>query len=295
MDQVARLDQGLDWHAGRAQMWRTLVQRGLRRMLFGVESGVDSILERFAKETTGQQNALAIRTLSALGVPTRFTYITFDHLMTLEELKASYDWQGRTDLLLRPLPHLTPAQIARGVRDEDFVAKTAAGAPLHSAISYMLVSMECLIGAAYTRKVQAAGLAGTARPSMGRVDARFADWRIGVASHWAQSWVDRNFALDYTLKSLEKILDGQPRHTVREARMILKNAAYTVLGEMITLIGTAQPEHTADGEQRLSTQIKATLEMQIATLRAQMDDTLRAVTVTLPARHVATLYREYRR
>jgi hypothetical protein len=295
VDQVVRLDQGLDWHAGRAQMWRTLVQRGLRRMLFGVESGVDSILERFAKETTGQQNALAIRTLSALGVPTRFTYITFDHLMTLAELKASYDWQGRTDLLLRPLPHLTPEQIARGVRDEDFVAKAATGAPLHSAISYMLVSMECLIGAAYTRKVQAAGLAGTARPSMGRVDARFADWRIGVASHWAQSWVDRNFALDYTLKSLEKILDGQPRHTVREARMVLKNAAYTVLGEMITLIGTGQPEHTADGEQRLSTQIKATLEMQIATLRAQMYDTLREVIITLSAGHVATLYREYRR
>jgi len=295
VDQVVRLDQGLDWHAGRAQMWRTLVQRGLRRMLFGVESGVDSILERFAKETTGQQNALAIRTLSALGVPTRFTYITFDHLMTLAELKASYDWQGRTDLLLRPLPHLTPEQIARGVRDEDFVAKEVTGAPLHSAISYMLVSMECLIGAAYTRKVQAAGLAGTVRPSMGRVDARFADWRIGVASHWAQSWVDRNFALDYTLKSLEKILDGQPRHTVREARMVLKNAAYTVLGEMITLIGTGQPKHTADGEQRLSTQIKATLEMQIATLRAQMDDTLREVIVTLPAGHVATLYREYRR
>ena len=75
-------------------------------MLFGVESGVDSILERFNKETTGDQNALAIRTLSALGVPTRFTYITFDHLMTLEELKATYAFQGRTDLLLRP--HAAP-------------------------------------------------------------------------------------------------------------------------------------------------------------------------------------------
>ena len=104
----------------------------------------------------------------------------------------------------------------------------------------MLVSMECLIGAAYTRKVQAAGLAGAIRPSMGRVDARFADWRIGVASHWAQLWVDRNFALDYTLKSLEKVLDGPPRHAVRQARAVLKDAAYTVLGEMIAAI-EAQP------------------------------------------------------
>ena len=294
VDQVVRLDEGLGWHAGRARMWRTLVQRGLRRMLFGVESGVDSILDRFAKETTGQQNALAIRTLSALGVPTRFTYITFDHLMTLEELKASYAWQGRTDLLLRPLPHLTPEQIARGVRDEDFAAGAATGSPLHTAISYMLVSMECLIGAAYTRKVQAAGLAGMVRPSMGRVDARFADWRIGVASHWAQMWVDRNFALDYTLKSLEKVLDGPSWHAVRQARAVLKDTAYTVLGEMIAAIETEPPGHP-EGEHRLSARIGAILDMQIGLLHARMDDTVREVAVSLPASHVGTLYREYER
>ena len=82
------------WHAGRAEMWRTLLRRGLRRMLFGVESGVDSILDRFNKETTGQQNALAIRTLSALAIPTRFTYITFDHLMTLEKYKQQVASEG---------------------------------------------------------------------------------------------------------------------------------------------------------------------------------------------------------
>lgn len=294
VDQVVRPGEGLAWHAGRAQMWRTLVDRGLRRMLFGVESGVDSILDRFNKETTSQQNALAIRTLSALAVPTRFTYITFDQLMTLDELKASYAWQARADLLLRPLPHLSPEQIARGVRDEDFVAGAAAGQPLHTAISYMLVSMECLIGAAYTHKVEAAGLAGTIRPSMGRVDARFADWRIGVASRWAQLWVDRNFALDYTFKSLEKILDGPPRHAVRQARVVLKDAAYTVLGEMIGVIET-EPLGHPEGEHRLSTRIGAILDTQIALLRAQMDETVRGVTIVLPASHVATLYREYER
>jgi hypothetical protein len=247
VDQVVRPDEGLAWHAGRAGMWRTLLQRGLRRMLFGVESGVDSVLDRFNKETSGEQNALAIRTLSALGIPTRFTYITFDHLMTLEELKATYAFQGRTDLLLRPLPHLPAEEIVRGVRDDAFVAEAAASQPLHTAISYMLVSMECLIGAAYTRKVQAAGLAGEMRPSMGRVDARFTDWRIGVTSHWAQLWVDRNFALDYTLKSLEKVLDGQPRHAVRQARVVLKDAAYTVLGKMIPAAEAELPDGTAEG------------------------------------------------
>ena len=94
IDQVVRLDQDRAWHVERGQMWRALVNRGLRRCLFGVESGVTSILERFNKNTTAEENALAIRTLSALGVPTRFTYITFDHLMDEAELDATYALPG---------------------------------------------------------------------------------------------------------------------------------------------------------------------------------------------------------
>ncbi len=96
VDQVVRPDRDRAWHVERGHLWRGLVERGLRRCLFGVESGVTSILERFNKETTGAQNALAIRTLTALGVPPRFTYITFDHLMTETELRATYAFQGRS-------------------------------------------------------------------------------------------------------------------------------------------------------------------------------------------------------
>jgi hypothetical protein len=252
VDQIT--DPGADrgWHIERAALFRRLCQAGLRRMLFGVESGVDSVLDRFAKQTTGEQNALAIRTLSALGVPTRFTYITFDPLMTAEELRATYEFQARTDLLLRPLPDLPVAQIVDGVRDETFVAAHATGQPVYTAISYMLVSMECLVGSAYTRRVQAAGLAGLPRPSLGRLDARFADWRIGRASHHAQLWIDRHFPLDYTLKSLEKILPDDPRHQVRTARVILKDAAHALLGRMLDLIDTYPAPDPAPGRDPVS-------------------------------------------
>ncbi|GAA2720274.1 hypothetical protein GCM10010315_40240 [Streptomyces luteosporeus] len=295
IDQVARPDRDVGWHAERAAMWRTLVERGLRRCLFGVESGVDSILERFNKETTGEQNALAIRTLSALGVPTRFTYITFDHLMTLEELRATYVFQGRTDLLLRPLPHLSPGEIVEGVRDPDFVAAASTGRPFHTGISYMLVSMECLLGAAYTRQVQQAGLAGEVRPAMGRQDAEFADWRIGEASEWAQLWVDRNFALDYTLKSLEKVLDGAPRHTVREARVVLKDASFTVLGLMIQVIDRSPLHRSPVARTALRGALRAELDAQHAVLRARMGVVAEQVARCLPVDHAKTLEREYRR
>lgn len=281
VDQVVDPHRDRQWHLDRARMWHGLLQRGLRRMLFGVESGVTSILERFNKETTAEQNALAIRTLTALGVPTRFTYITFDPLMTRDELAESHAFQARTDLLLRPLPYLPVETIVDGVRDETFVAAHTTGRPLHTGISYMLVSMECLIGAAYTRRAEQAGLTRTIRPSMGRVDADYADWRIGSASHHAQLWIDRNFAFDYTLKSLEKILDGQARRQVRAARVVLKNAAATLLGRMLDLIDR-HPLHTPAPE-ALNPALIDLLNRGLGEVHAAMTPTIATVLAVLPA------------
>jgi hypothetical protein len=293
IDQVVQPGSGRDWHLERARMWRQLRERGLRRCLFGVESGVTSILARFNKETSGEQNALAIRTLTALGIPTRFTYITFDHLMTPGELRGTCHFQGRRDLLLRPLPHLDLAQIIDGVRDEDFVAEHTTNEPFYTGISYLLVSMECLIGAAYTKQVQAAGLAGPARPAMGRLDAEFADWRIGRFSHHAQLWVDRHFALDYTLKSLEKVLDGPQRHAVRDARLVLKDAAFALLDAMVALLDQTpldQSDHAS-----LDTTLVALMNAQNTRLRTRMETAIGELGQALRREDAALLHREYDR
>ncbi|MFJ6213727.1 B12-binding domain-containing radical SAM protein [Streptomyces sp. NPDC092296] len=296
IDQVVRTDQDRDWHLERARMWRTLRERGLRRCLFGVESGVDSVLERFNKETTGDQNALAIRTLSALGVPTRFTYISFDQLMTFEELRATYEYQGRTDLLLRPMPGIPVEEIVDGVRDPAWVAQASSGRPFYSGISYLLVSMECLIGAAYTHRAQAAGLTGEVQPAMGRVDSRFADWRIGVASEWAQLWVDRNFALDYTFKSLEKILDGEPRSAVRSARTVLKQAAYQVFGRLVRAIETTPESNRSGGAtDLLGRRVDAVLRAEFHDLLRDLGQVAENVCRVLPPDHAKVLDHEYSR
>lgn len=292
IDQVIRPDRDRSWHIERASMWRTLLTHGLRRMLFGVESGVTSILERFSKDTTAEQNALAIRTLSALGVPTRFTYITFDHLMTADELAASHAFQARTDLLLRPLPELPVEQIVDGVTEPDFVAEHATGRPFYTEISYMLVSMECLIGAPYTRAVTARGLAGPADPTMGRVEARFADWRIGSCSRRAQMWIDRHFALDYTLKSLEKILDGVPRRRVRDARVVLKDGSFRVLTGMLDLISTYGPDAPDPG---LDDAVVALLDATVGELAPAVSLAIEQVLPTLPAASWRLLDREFTR
>lgn len=293
IDQAVRLDHDRDWHIERGHLWRGLVERGLRRCLFGVESGVTSILQRFNKETTAHQNALAIRTLTALGVPPRFTYITFDQLMTLDELQQTYAFQSRADLLLRPQPDLSVEEIVDGVRDEEWVAEHTTGRPFYTGISYMLVSMECLIGAAYTRKAEAAGLTGDTDPSMGRVQARFADWRVGVVSHWAQLWIDRNFALDYTLKSLEKILDDRPYDLVRELRRTIKTAGYRLLGAMID--AAKDTDTCPERADELNNWCAALADRRLIQLRAELDTTLAPVSDNLPDRHRELLRREHDR
>ncbi|MEU8024226.1 radical SAM protein [Micromonospora haikouensis] len=293
VDQVVRPDRDRTWHLERGHLWRGLVDRNLRRCLFGVESGVTSILERFNKETTGEQNALAIRTLTALGVPPRFTYITFDQLMTAAELRQTYAFQGRTDLLLRPQLDLSVAEIIDGVRDERWVAAHITGRPFYTGISYMLVGMECLIGAAYTRRAEAARLTGAADPSMGRVEARYADWRIGVLAHRSQLWIDRNFALDYTLKSLEKILTGQPYAMVRHLRRLLKNAAYQLLGSMLDELDRTGP--TATDHHDLDVRCQVAADILLTQLRTDLEPVVTTVSAALPADRRNILRHEHHR
>ncbi len=76
---------------------------------------------------------------------------------------------------------------------------------------------------------------------------------------------------------------------------MLKDAAYTVLGEMIAAIETEPRDHAAGAGNRLTARIGATLEAQLGLLHARMKDTVREVAVSLPAGHVGTLYREYER
>lgn len=293
VDQVVRLDRDGAWLRERAEMWRGLVARGLRRCLFGVESGVTSILQRLNKETTAEQNVLAIRTLTALGVPPRFTYITFDQLMTAGELHATYAFQSRTDLLLQPQPHLNVAEIVEGVRDERWVAEHTTGRPFYTGISYMLVGMECLIGSAYTCKATEAGLTGQTDPSMGRVDARYMDWRIGILARWAQLWIDRNFPMDYTLKSLEKILAGPTYHRVRELRRLLKDAAYLVFGGMIHALDGSDP--CAADKQHLDEECTAVVEAMIRELRGSLEPIVTTVCDDLPHEQRDILAREHDR
>ncbi len=66
-----------------------LKKAGLRKIFLGIESGSQSVLDRFSKETTVSENIQAINILSNLRISFEPGFIMFDPLITLHELKEN--------------------------------------------------------------------------------------------------------------------------------------------------------------------------------------------------------------
>jgi hypothetical protein len=81
---------------------------------------------------------------------------------------------------------------------------------------------------------------------------------------------------------------------LREARVVLKDAAYTVLGEMIHVV-EAQPLDDPDAERALSGQIGGLVNVQIDLLRGRMAASVGQAGARLRAEHVDLLRREHDR
>lgn len=236
IDQIFRPHKDLEWHTQRLSLWRHLVKNKLERCLFGVESGVDSILGRFNKKTTARQNAIGIRLISLLDIPPRYTYITFDPLMNRDELIATYTFLGRKDLLLssRVATH-SDSEIFEIASDDDAAVDNSSGKPFYEMVSYLLVSMECLIGAPYTKVAEVRGLLGPINPKMGRFEVHYEEPDIGIFSRASQAWIDRNFSLDYLFKGMNKYISYEYRPIIQSMRVLVKKFAYDLLGLMIGL------------------------------------------------------------
>ncbi len=214
-----------------------LRDNGLNRTLVGVESGVESVLKRFNKNVTSNENVTGIRLLTGLNVPIRFTYITFDPLMSFEELKETYFFQGRTDLILKTTYRDDAEKLLDAVQNENEVRKISKNIPFYYSIPYMLVSIECLLGSEYL-KIAIENNLGTDNiiTALGKQEVHYLDKRIEKMSKYSQLWIDKNFAIDYSLKSLSKIYSGEASLNIRKQRVLLKTHAYQLLGKMLYII-----------------------------------------------------------
>ena len=77
---------------------------GLLKVFVGIESGSQSVLDRYNKETTVKQNEHAIRVLNSLGIKCEPGYIFFDPATTKKELLDTYDFFSQNvDKLYAPM------------------------------------------------------------------------------------------------------------------------------------------------------------------------------------------------
>lgn len=227
--QVYNITKDKYWHIKRFKIMKQLRDAGLTKILFGIESGIDSVLIRFNKNTMSTENTNGIRVLTSLGIPFRATYITFDPLMSMNELVDTYHYQGRTDIILTETNRKVE-DLFELISNEEYIKNNSQGIPLFAKIPYMLVSLECLSNSKYLELARKENLLQDFNMAMGKYNCNYVDWRIGLMSYYSQLWIDKNFAMDYFFKSLMKIKPLSISEKLEKFRFEFKKSAYDLLG-----------------------------------------------------------------
>jgi len=233
IDQVYRPSKNKEWHIKRINLWKLVKNYGLERMLFGVESGADSILTRFNKSTTTEQNIRAIRILTAIGIPIRCTFITFDPLMSMDELIKNYNFLIRKDVILPTDKNNEPETILEYITDDEICKRISTQQPFYTKVPYLLASLECLNGSNYLNEVKKHKLDKENITQMGKTNASYLNKTIELLSYYSQLWIDKNFAFDYSLKSMTKILKKEDRSAIYKLRRIIKDSSIQLFGMML--------------------------------------------------------------
>ncbi len=243
IDRIYNLDKSKDWHVERMKMLVLCKKAGLDRLLVGVESGSDTVLERFNKKITANQSIMALRILTALGIKPRITFITFDPLMNFTELKKNVSFLERDDAFLQPmdLSKISYSELFDAVHDNDFVWKNSLHKPFYENIAYMVVNLEVLMNSHYVTLLKDAEgiynrkLFVTHEPdyNMARYKVRYLNEIIGDIAINCQKWIDRHFAVDYCLKGMYKVASEEERKILFKFRANYRKLSFLLLKSLV--------------------------------------------------------------
>jgi len=251
-DTSARADSVYDnkrtkeWNVERIEMWNLCKLAGLDRLFVGVESGSNKQLNRYGKGTTVDQNIIALRILTSLGIDIRIGFIMFDPLMIgVNDLKENLAFLERTDVIMNPIDtsNMSYEQLYEHlVYDDDFIKQNSKGHPVYSLVSYMLASLEVLIGSNYIKMIHNAEKKhnvnltlnnGNPDSNMGRYIVKYIDPIVGCLSISSQKWIDSNFSIMYTIKSLCKCEDASIKHVLYEYMVRYREISHFLLKYII--------------------------------------------------------------
>lgn len=266
-DAATRTDQAFAdahddaWHQQRGKMFQSLVDVGLKRLFVGVESGSNGQLLRYNKGTDVDGNVSALRYLSMLGIKLRFGFITFDPLMSAEELCENVEFLTRTDVVL-PEADADIDQIFAFVRSHhgEDVAHLS-GPFVFEEVSYVASPLEVLLKSRYlaeARKTDPRLLSPNIDVGFARVEFQYRNPLIQTTSNLCQRWINYCFPIVYTLKGLQKTSDGPLATTLGKAIRSYRAVTYYLLRSLVSSFGLTDSERAAKWEQKIPTPINIT-------------------------------------
>jgi len=188
-----------EWNIERARLLAT-EGPSMRRLFVGVESGSPSQLRRYAKGQTVAQIVDALRVAGMLGVPLEFGFITFDPLLTPEELLENILFLARDDVIGAPSPASAITRLALTASYLDGGELTPSGVPLYQRVAYMATELEVLAQSRYAKnlfKNHPHLLDGSYDPGFTRFGVRYADARVGDIAGWCRVWTEGMFTPVY--------------------------------------------------------------------------------------------------
>lgn len=222
--------------------WKLFQQAGLERLFIGVESGSEEQLKRYGKGTTPKQNIIAIRIATALGIKIRVGFVMFDPLMEdRQDLLYNMQFLAREDVIMKKMnPWLSEERILDILEErEGDLSSYLKHEPVFLFVSYLFTGLEVFVKAPYYLKVRLTeaekhiSLLGTYDWELGKVKTAYINNDIGELQSAFAKWVDKNYSLTYTLKSLAKSAEKEERRflydKVFEYRKLLYEMAFCIL------------------------------------------------------------------
>ncbi|MFG2245804.1 B12-binding domain-containing radical SAM protein [Spirillospora sp. NPDC048823] len=199
-----RLEQLFDRHRSRRWNLRRAMllaetAPSMRRLFAGVESGSPSQLRRYGKGQTVSQTVDALRVASTLGVPLEFGFITFDPLLTPEELVENLAFLARTDVICAPHPDGPSAAVAQIGHYLNGADLPGSGDPVYRHVAYMATELEVLANSRYADHLHRRHpeLLDGYDPAFCRFGAHYAHGAIERIAGWCRVWTEGMFTPVY--------------------------------------------------------------------------------------------------
>jgi len=177
------------------------ISNSLSRVFVGVESGCNSQLHRFGKGQTIESIVKALRAGSIIGLPLEFGFITFDPLLTQDELTQNLIFLGRKDILLPFNYTLSPQEVYEiAIKETDNIQFY--GEPVFLRVAYMATELELFVNSPFLRLLRnfAPDLVGTYNTNFARYNYTYLNANISHIANICRVWTEGVFEPIYRMR-----------------------------------------------------------------------------------------------